>query len=261
MAKKEEEKTKEEKKRNWRDVVSTRNPDLNLDDEEAVASWMDDEFMKSDKINNERTQLNDLLTTNPTAAGILTGLSSGMSDDGTPFSLSAYLLDNYYDEIVNSQTKEEAIEKARKREAENIKNAAEEEKQKKRASDNLKASDEALTQAMNDINVDEATVSSMLTWLYGDKDKNNGFIYRIVRNEINKDDWTKLLYAFNRDKDLQAARNNGAREARNERGKTHRSFKDENMPADLGGGGGVSQETDNEDPTVQRYRAMKRRFS
>ena len=112
------------KKRSWRDVVSGRNPELNMDDEDAVASYMEETFNNYDRMEGDQRQLNDLLTRDPQAAGILTGLSSGMDDNNQPFSLTAYLLDNYYDEIVNSESKEEAIEKARKKEAQHLRHRA-----------------------------------------------------------------------------------------------------------------------------------------
>ncbi len=257
MAKKQ---TTDDKPRTWRDVVAARQPDLNLDDDLAVADYLGRAFDEADRMGRERQQLNDLLTTDPQAAGILTGLSSGVGDDGQPFSLVAYLLDNYYDEIQDSTSKEEAIERARKREAENIKQAAAEEKRRKQAAEALKASDEALTRAMTDANADEAAVAAMLAWLYGEADKEDGFIYRIVRNEVSKEDWTRLLHAFSRDKDLEAARREGARETRARRGNPQRSLRD--VPSDLGGGasmdgGGAAEE----DPTLTRYRRMKRRFN
>lgn len=243
------------KKRNWKDIASARNPDLNLDDDEAVASWLEENFNQYDRINTERQQLNDLLASSPEAAGILTGLSEGISADGKPFSLMGYIIDNYWDEIQSAKTKEEAAEMASKKEAANIASAAEREKRSKSYSDNLAVSDQALTDAMNKANMDEAAVSGMLAWLYGDAEKQDGLIYRVVRNELNEEDWTRLLYAFNRDKDLDAARNDGRRESRSERGAPHRTFKG-NMPADLGGGGSQMREPENEDPTVARYKKM-----
>lgn len=262
MAKEEsKEEGKEPKKRNWREVAASRNPDLNLDDDDAVATWLEESFNNADRMNTEREQLNELLTTNPQAAGILTGLSSGMGEDGKPFSLTAYLLDNYWDEIQEARNKEEAVEHARKREAEQLKKVAEDEKRKKETAEKLEAEDVALSEARDATNTDEATVMNMLQWVFGDKDKQDGFLYRAIRHELSKDDWERLLYAFNRDKELETARKDGALESRNARtgGKPHRTFR-ENMPADLGGGGTVQRDTAEEDPTIARYSKMGRRF-
>ena len=249
----------QKKKRTWRDVAASRDPNLNLDDDEAVASWLEAGFKDWDKLKSDSEKLNELLSSDPRASGILTGLSSGMGDDGQPFSLSAYLLDNYYEEITGAASKEEAIERARKKEAENSKRAAEEEKRVKEAAEKINAEDDLLTEAVNETNSDEATASGMLSWLFGTAQ--DGFIYRAIRHEINKDDWTRLLYAFSRDKELDNARSEGARNSRSERGKPHRSFKNENIPADLGGGASSRTEPEDENPTIRGLKRMgQRRF-
>lgn len=249
---------KKEKKRSWRDVVAGRNPDLNLDDDEAVAAYMQEQWDDYDKLQGERNQLNDLLVSSPQAAGILQGLSSGVGDDGRPFSLMGFMFRNYWDVIQKAKTEEEAVKMAKEMEAENIARAAEAEARKKNNASKLEAMDDALTEAMKSVNTDEATVNRMLEWLYG---KDDGIIYRVVRYELNKDDFEKLLYAFNRDSELDGARKDGERNSRSGRGMPHRSFKD-NMPADLGGGGSESRLPEDEDPTIAHYRKMgKRKFS
>ena len=248
---------KTEKKRSWRDVVGTRNPDLNLDDDDAVAAYMQEQWDSYDKMQNERNQLNDLLVSSPQAAGILQGLSSGMDDNGEPFSLMGYLFRNYWDVIQKAKTEDEAVKIAKEMEADKIARAAEEEARKKNNASKLEAMDDALTEAMQSVNTDEASVNKMLEWLYG---KDDGLIYRVVRYELTKDDWEKLLYAFNRDGELDSARKDGERGARSSKGMPHRSFKND-MPADLGGGGSEMPSQGEEDPTLRRYRQMgKRKF-
>lgn len=248
-----------ENRRAWRDVLSERNPDLNLDDDLAVGDYLGKSFTDYDKAEASRTQLNDLLSKDERAAGILTGLSSGVGENGEPFSLIGYLLENYGDDIREAATTEEALQNAKEREAQKIKEAADAEKRKAQAEENLKRSDEALTEAVNQLNVDEANISDMLSWLYGAEDV-DGFVHRIIRHELDVEDWIKLLHAFNMDADLEKARNEGRKQSKSARGNVHRQLPD-NMPSDLGGGGnGAGNNTSEEHPTLAKYKGMKRRF-
>lgn len=122
----------EEKKerKSWRDIVSSRNPDLDLEDDLAVGEFLDDSFKRYDDSESQRENLNKVLAEDSRAAGILTGLASGMDENGEPFSLVEYLITNYGDDIREAATTEEAIKKAKEKEAARIKEAADEEKEK-----------------------------------------------------------------------------------------------------------------------------------
>lgn len=162
----------EEKKerKSWRDIVSSRKPDLDLEDDLAVGEFLDDSFRRYDDSESQRENLNKVLAEDSRAAGILTGLASGMDENGEPFSLVEYLITNYGDDIREAATTEEAIKKAKEKEAARIKEAADEEKRKRDAEEKLRKTDEALTEAVRQVNVDEANVASMLEWLYGTQD-------------------------------------------------------------------------------------------
>ena len=90
----------EEKKerKSWRDIVSSRNPDLDLEDDLAVGEFLDDSFKRYDDSESQRENLNKVLAEDSRAAGILTGLASGMDENGEPFSLVEYLITNYGDQ-------------------------------------------------------------------------------------------------------------------------------------------------------------------
>ena len=105
----------EEKKerKSWRDIVSSRNPDLDLEDDLAVGEFLDDSFKRYDDSESQRENLNKVLAEDSRAAGILTGLASGMDENGEPFSLVEYLITNYGDDIREAATTEEAIKKAK----------------------------------------------------------------------------------------------------------------------------------------------------
>ena len=228
----------EEKKerKSWRDIVSSRNPDLDLEDDLAVGEFLDDSFKRYDDSESQRENLNKVLAEDSRAAGILTGLASGMDENGEPFSLVEYLITNYGDDIREAATTEEAIKKAKEKEAARIKEAADEEKRKRDAEEKLRKTDEALTEAVRQVNVDEANVVSMLEWLYGTQDT-DGIIHKIIRHELDAEDWKRIIHAFNMDMEIEAAREEGRKQGRTARpGAIHRNLA-EKAPTDLGGGG------------------------
>ena len=249
--------------RGWRDVVSARNAELDLEDDAAVASYLDESFQAFDRGEEERRKFNDLMTSDPRTAGILTGMASGMDDAGEEFSLAGYLFDKYEDELrayfEGEMTKEEALARVKEREAAKIKEAADAEARKKTASDNLTKADAALTEAVQKVNIDEANVAEMLDWLYGDGESKEGFIHRIIRHELDAEDWGRLIHAFNLEADAEAARNEGRTAMRHERTQPHRNAAV--APTYTGGGGGgESKPNESVNPTADMYSKMKRRY-
>jgi hypothetical protein len=249
--------------RGWRDVVSARNAEIDLEDDAAVGSYLEESFQAFDRGEEERKKFNDLMSSDPRAAGILTGMASGMGDDGESFMLDAYLFDKYEDDLrayfEGEMTKEEALAKVKEREAAKIKEAADAEARRKTADDNLAKADAALTQAVQKANVDEANVAEMLEWLYGDGEQKEGFIHRIIRHELDADDWGRLIHAFNVEADAEAARNEGRSAMRKERTQPHRNAA--SAPTYTGGGGGGDmQPKESANPTADKYASMKRRF-
>lgn len=250
--------------RGWRDVVSQRNAELDLDDEAAVGDYLDQSFQAFDRSEAERRNLNDVLSSDPRAAGILTGLASGTDDDGQEFSLSGYMFSNYEDELrayyEGEMSREEALARIKEKEAAKIKEAADAEARKKTAGENLAKSDAALTQAVQQTNVDEANVSAMLDWLYGADADAEGLLHRIIRHELDTDDWTRLIHAFNIEADAEAARNEGRSAMRKERAQPHRNAA--SAPTYTGGGsGGDTEPKGSGNPTADHYAGMKRRFT
>ena len=112
---------------------------------------------------------------------------------------------------------------------------------------------------MRQVTVDEANVVSMLEWLYGTQDT-DGIIHKIIRHELDAEDWKRIIHAFNMDMEIEAAREEGRKQGRTARpGAIHRNLA-EKAPTDLGGGGNGGGEEKVEDPTLQRYKDMKRRI-
>lgn len=249
--------------RGWRDVVSQRNAELDLDDDVAVGSYLDQSFQAFDRGEEERRRFNDLMSSDARAAGILTGMASGLDDDGSEFSLAGYMFDKYEDELRafydGEMTKEEALDKVKEKESAAIKAAADAEARRKTADENLTKTDAALTQAVQEANVDEANVSAMLDWLYGDSEEKEGFLHRIIRHELDKEDWSRLIHAFNMEADAEAARSEGRSAMRRERAQPHQNAA--KAPTYTGGGGGGdASPRESANPTADHYSGMKRRF-
>lgn len=255
--------TKNEERRSWKDRLRERQPDINVDDELAVGDYLGDTFSSYDKVSGQQKQFNDLLSTDPNSAGIISGMATGLDENGEPFSLAGYLVEKYGDIVREAASEEEAVQKAKEREAEQIKQEAEKTKRSKEWNDNLAVTDQALTQAAQKANVDEATVSNMLEWLYGKKEdkESEGLIHRIVSNTLDENDWAQLLFAFNRDASLSSAREEGRKTGvRSRPGAAHRQLTEEGV-TDLGASGGGEMPAEEEtDPTLKRYARMGRRF-
>lgn len=256
----EEKKQQQPPKRTYREVLAERNPELNLDDDDAVTGYLDESFTRYDESEKQRKQLNDLLAKDERAAGVLTGMATGVDEDGNEFLIESYLMDKYWDDINQDAPKEEIIAKIRKKESEMIKREAEKAAQDKQREENLKKTDEALTEAVNETNIDDATVAAMLPWIYGSDNANDGLVHKIIRNELSKEDWIRLIHAFNRDADMNGARKQGAAEARQaKRGSSHRDLS--NVPTNLGSGGNTEGGGEEfTDPTIERLNKMKRKY-
>jgi hypothetical protein len=247
-----------QKKPTWREMLSQRNPDLNLDDDEAVSQYMGETLGDYDKMKESRQQFNDMLG-DSRAAGLVSGLATGMKEDGSPFSLNEYMAQNYLEDYAAGMSVDEIAQKAKELEAARIKKNAEDAekkaKAKKQLAEDYDASDKALTEAAKETNVDEATLQALTLWLYGTEEE-EGAADRAAALRLTKEDWTRLIYAFNRDAEQEEARKEGARSSRSRR-PSHRDLSE--VPTDTGAGGG-ERAASSEDPTAEVYGRMKRRF-
>ena len=242
----------------WRDVIKGRNKDLNVDDDDAVAGYLNDEFGRLDKSDETNRRMNELIGNAPRNATMLQGIFSGKDEDGEEFNLVNYLLTEYYDELKESADSEEMLEKVNKKMAAKEKAAAEEAQRSKTIEENFQKMNEALTAAIKKTGIDEATAQQVLDWLYG-TDKEAGLYLRIPQRAITEDDFEKLIHAYTRDESLEKARNDGRQEGRMRRpGAAHRSNVQANT--DLGGGSGGNEPEEDKNPTASRYTAMRPRF-
>lgn len=257
-----EEEEKLKPKRSPREFLASRNPDLDIDDDEAVTSYLEQELGEYDNAKKQQAMINDMLAKDDRSAGVLTGLFSGKGADGEPFSLVGYLVENYGADLLDSMSTEEAVEKAKKREAAIIKEEADKAARQKELELNLKTTDEALTKAVQETGIDDKTVADLLDWLYSDDEERAGLIHRFIRNQLDANDWTRLIYAFIRDAEISRAEQKGAAHARSSssRASMHRDLSRQ-APTDLGGGTtGDYSERREKDPMLSHLDSMKRKF-
>lgn len=235
-----------------------RYPDVSEDDEAALYDRISEDYRNADLDRENMKKFNELLTQDERIAGLITGMASGKKGDGSPFSIAEYLLENYGDDIYSSTDPKEAAKKAAEREAamqaESRAKAEMDEARKK----NFEACDKAFEEAVKSLNINDTEAEKFLDWIYN---PDNGFIHRVWTYDVGKEDWVKLLQAYNYDNAVTKAEENGYKRGRNEKidMARHRESSRRNMPSDLSNSG-ASLDEGEKDPTLNAYSKMKRRI-
>lgn len=235
-----------------------RYPDVPEDDEAALYDRISEDYRSADLDRENMKKFNELLTQDERIAGLITGMASGKKGDGSPFSIAEYLLENYGDDIYSSTDPKEAAKKAAEREAamqaESRAKAEMDEARKK----NFEACDKAFEEAVKSLNINDTEAEKFLDWIYN---PDNGFIHRVWTYDVGKEDWVKLLQAYNYDNAVTKAEENGYKRGRNEKidMARHRESSRRNMPSDLSNSG-ASLDEGEKDPTLTAYSKMKRRI-
>lgn len=235
-----------------------RYPDVSEDDEAALYDRISEDYRNADLDRENMKKFNELLTQDERIAGLITGMASGKKGDGSPFSIAEYLLENYGDDIYRSTDPKEAAKKAAEREAamqaESRAKAEMDEARKK----NFEACDKAFEEAVKSLNINDTEAEKFLDWIYN---PDNGFIHRVWTYDVGKEDWVKLLQAYNYENAVTKAEENGYKRGRNEKidMARHRESSRRNMPSDLSNSG-ASLDEGEKDPTLTAYSKMKRRI-
>ncbi len=235
--------------------IKSRNPDIDVEDDEALSSQISSDYDLLDQRDQERKQFNDLLAQNPYAAPIITGMATGKKDDGSPFDLGEFLIDEYPEMIQdliegNPDTKKHYEENrdARRKAAEDDAAFKAEMEQK------TQAEDAELDAAIKEAGYKPEEVAELIRQIY---DPDNGLIRRAARFELKKEDFLKLFKILNYDNDIKKADNDGYVRGKNEKidMMEHKQSKRGKLPV-IGSGGG--RPNDNEpDPTLKTFDRMK----
>jgi hypothetical protein len=237
-----------------------RNPELNVEDDEALGAAILGELDNYDRDAERMRRFNETVSNSDIAPEMMAGILSGKNADGTPFSIEEYLLDNnidfLLDYIEDSATAKEKMAK-RKEEREKQKKADDEFNAKKQQL--IEAEDAELDAAVAEMGYKPEQVADLIDWIYN---KENGLIKRAVNYELKKDDFLRLFKIKDYDVRMADAEDRGYKRGKNEKIDMFRrqQKKRDDMPADIGGGGGVqvSQPENADDDYLNKLKKMKR---
>lgn len=230
-----------------------RNPDLDIDDDEAVSGQLLSDYDQMDQREDERKRFNDMLSQNPYAAPIVTGLATGKNEDGSDFDLAEWFIDNEPEMVVdliegNPKTKERYAKMRDQRR----KDAESEKKFNEQAESLLTAMDAELDAAIEEQGMKPEDAKDLMEWLFG----KDGFIARARSFGLKKDDFVKIIRIKNYDTDMEKAGNDGFVKGKNAKidMTQHREKRRSKLPV-IGSGGGQPSANE-EDPNLERLRQM-----
>lgn len=221
----------------FRNRFGSRYSDLTDDDDDDVlADRLGADLDDYDQVKQSQSDLNALLTKDADAANILAGLATGRNSDGSPFSLIEYLAEFHDEELAGYLGSEDYTKKLAEKKAAREAEAAEEAQFASLSAENLEASDKALEGLITSGEVSESQVRDLLDWLYA---PDGGLVERLLMNDVREEDWRKLLQMKDFDSSINAARQSGYKEGRNEQINMHKHKRADmaQLPPDIVGGG------------------------
>ena len=236
-----------------------RNPELNVDDDEVLGEAILSDLDAYDQDAEKMRRFNETVNNSNIAPEMMAGVLSGKNPDGSDFDLEDYLLEKHLDYFLDvlenrdtAKSKADARRKVRQQEADLESQAAE----------LAKAEDAEFEAAVKESGYKPEQARELFDWIYGEKGKENGFIHRAARFELKKPDFLRMFQIKDLDQKIAAAEDKGYKRGRNEKIDMFRRGQQtrDNMPADLGSGGGKMPDAEPEDKTVAALKKMKRAF-
>ena len=235
----------------------SRNPEFNVDDDEAMYGEALSELGKADEAEVNRKRLNETIAKNKIAPDLLTGIISGKNEDGSDFDLDEYMLDRHIDYLLDYvENKDTAKEKFNARKKKREDDAKAEGLAQKVAETDLAKEDAELDAAIKESGYKPDQVKDLIDWIY---DLENGFITRAKKFQLTKDDFIRLFHIKDWDLKMKEADDAGYKRGKNEKiDMFKRQQKKRNdMPADSpGGSGGARPSRSEPDPYLKRLKQM-----
>lgn len=255
---KENESTQKTNRQRLAERFKGANPDFNVDDDEAMYGEALAGLERGDEAEAQRKRLNETIAGNEIAPEMLNGIISGKNPDGSDFNLEEYLLDQHIDYLLDyMEDSSTAKEKRTKREAERKAQQQADEDFKKKAEELIKAEDAELDAAIAEAGYKPEQVKDLIDWIY---DPEKGFIRRARDFELKKEDFLRLFKIKDWDLKMTEAEDKGYKRGRNEKIDMFRreQGRRQQMPADVGSGGGTPTSGEEKDPTIAALERMKK---
>ena len=216
------------------------NPELNVDDDEALGSAILGDLDAYDKDKERIDRFNKMVRESDAAPELLAGIMSGKNADGTPFTIEDYLVDNNIDFLIDymedpegAKTRVDArrAERAANKEAE-AKAAEEEAKAEEEKAKLIAAQDAILDEAVAEAGYKPEQVANLIDRIYN---KETGILKRALNYELTKEDFLSLFKLLDYDVRMSEAEDRGYKRGRNEKIDMfrHNQKKRDEMPADL----------------------------
>lgn len=236
----------------------SRNPEFNVDDDEAIHGEALAELGKYDESEASRKRLNETIANNEIAPDLLNGIISGKNADGSDFDLTQYLFDNHMDYLIDYMEDNEGAKKKYEARKEERRKAAEQEGiDKKYVEQKIQEEDNELDVAIKEAGYKPDQVKDLIDWIY---DSEKGFITRAKNFELKKEDFIRLFHIKDWDLKMKEADDAGYKRGKNEKIDMFKRKQKERqeMPADAGSGGGTPQSGGvQKDPYLERLDKMK----
>ena len=231
-----------------------RNPELNIEDDEAVSGQISSDYDQMDQREQEREKFKEMLSSNPYAAPIITGLATGKNDDGSDFDLAEWFIDNEPDMLIdmiegNPKTKERYT----KMRDERKKKAEEDAAFDAEADQRLQAMDAELDAAAAEAGYKPEDTRELMEWLFG----KGGLLDRAKSFDLKKDDFLQIIRIKDRDKDIEKATNDGYVRGKNEKIDVTQHKRGQRNKLPVIGGGGGQPSAQEKDPMLENLNRMK----
>lgn len=210
------------KKDAFRERLSQRYPDMNMDDEDAVYGQLSTDYDQFDQNNQRMDEFNNFLKDNPMAPGLVTGLITKKNADGSDFSFVNFLIDNMGQDYVDAVNGDpEAKKRLQQKEKDDLAAAEKLANGEKQLAKNIEECDKEVDAFLKEKKLKPEDIQSMLEWLFkrsedGEEHDDDGFVFRAARYALKKEDFERLWQIKDFDKAVSDAEERGYVRGKNE---------------------------------------------